>query len=63
MRTSSSLLRAALLSLVLTGAVAPAFASTVADDSSSQSQQSQLQNDNTGPYDGAADQAAKHAFY
>jgi hypothetical protein len=60
MRTTSSLLRAALLSLVLTSAVAPAFAGTVTDNSS---QSQQTQNDNTGPYDGAADQAAKHAFY
>jgi len=58
----ATLLRTATLALALTSAVgvfAPAFAGSVSDD---QSQAQQTQNSNTGPYDGAADEAAKRAF-
>jgi len=55
-----STLRAATIALALSAALAPAFAGVPASDSA---QAQQAQNANTGPYDGATDQAAKHAFY
>jgi hypothetical protein len=56
----SSILRAGTLALALTAAatsVVPAFAAPA-----NNAVQSQGQNANTGPYDGADFQAAKHAF-
>jgi hypothetical protein len=56
-----SLLRVGTLALALSAAVtatAPAFAAAVND-----STQAQAQDSNYAPYDGAASEAAKHAFY
>jgi len=56
----SSILRAGTLAFALTAAVtavSPAFAA-----SANNAAQSQSQNANTGPYDGADFQAAKNAF-
>jgi hypothetical protein len=58
---SISLLRAGSLALALSAAIvvtAPAFAASVSE----QSNQAQLHN-SSSPYDGAASEAAKHAFY
>lgn len=58
----TSILRAGTLAFALTAAltsVAPAFAGRVDNDAASSQQ---AQNSNTGTYDGADFEAAKHAF-